>query len=83
MSISERIARSRSQGTSAGQLAVMNAIIRARRKHPEYGPSVRELAKDMGTAVTDVWQKLARLKRDGLVTWVDGIPRTIRVVKEN
>lgn len=81
MTISERIAASRTQGTSKGQRAVVAAIRRARKSHPHYGPSVRELAYDLGVAPTDVWQKLARLKRDGLVTWEDGIPRTIRLVE--
>lgn len=81
MTISERIAASRTHGTSKVQRAVVAAIRRARKRNPHYGPSVRELADDLGVATTDVWQKLARLKRDGLVTWEDGIPRTIRLVE--
>jgi DNA-binding MarR family transcriptional regulator len=81
MTIYSRIARSKTQGTSSAQRAVVAAIRRARKMHPHYGPSVRELADDLDVATTDVWQKLVRLRRDGLVAWEDGIPRTIRVVE--
>lgn len=77
-----RIAASKSDGTTAEQMAVVHCIRRCRNRHRHYGPSVRELADELGVAVADVYQKLVRLRRDGLVEWDCGIPRSIRVVGE-
>lgn len=72
------IVSQRSMGTSPVQLAVIGAIRRARKKHPHYGPSYRELADDLGVTVNDVAQKVSRLVRDGLVAVDSGIARSIR-----
>lgn len=80
MSIYDSIATARSEGTTREQMAVVDAIRRCRQRHPHYGPSVRELSGEIGTATTDVYQKLARLRRDGLVEWDESVARSIRVV---
>lgn len=77
-----RIAAAKSEGTSHEQMAVVHAIRLCRNKHRHYGPSVRELSAELGVNCTDVYQKLVRLRRDGLVDWDRGIPRSIRVVGE-
>lgn len=82
VSIATRIASAKSEGTSDEQRAVLDAVRHFRKLHPHYGPSFRELARHLGVGLTDVWQKLTRLRRDGLVAWDDGVSRSIHVVEE-
>jgi len=79
---SERIANSSSQGTTPQQLVVLLEIRLARNRHPAYGPSIAELATACCVNVNDIYQKLVRLRRDGLVTWDEGVARSIRLVDE-
>lgn len=65
---------------TAPQLALLGAI-KARIDAHGYSPSLRELADDLGVCVNDVKCKLKRLRREGLVTFVDGQARTVRVVE--
>ena len=65
---------------TAPQLALLHAI-EARIAAHGYSPSLRELADDLGVCVNDVKQKLRILRRDGLVTFVAGQARTVRVVE--
>jgi SOS-response transcriptional repressor LexA len=69
----------RPQGTTARQLAVVEAIREARRRHPAYGPSIREIAAAVGTSTNDVASKIARLERDGVVVRDLGVARSIRI----
>lgn len=82
MTLYQRLAATSSQGTSREQRVVLDAIHRARNLHPAYGPSIKELAGVCGVTQTDVYQKLMRLRRDGLVTWDEGVARSIRLVDE-
>ena len=82
MTSSQRIAKSASQGTTREQRVVLQAIRRARNLHPAYGPSIAELAGVCRVNVNDTYQKLLRLRRDGLVAWDDGVARSIRLVDE-
>lgn len=82
MSEYQKVLARRSEGTSREQRAVMKAIRRARNLHPAYGPSISELATALGVNKTDVYQKLMRLRRDGLVEWEDRIARSIRLTEE-
>lgn len=70
---------SQSLGTTEKQMNVLTHLVdwKAARGYP---PTVRELAERMGVNATDVWQKLLRLRREGLVDWVDGKARTLHVV---
>lgn len=77
-----RILATPSAGTTREQMAVVYAIRRARNRHPGCGPSLRELANDLGLSLNDVSQKVSRLLRDGLVTRDDGVPRSLRVVED-
>lgn len=69
----------RSYGTTDRQMAVVAAIAEwlAARGYP---PTVRELSRTMGISTNDVFQKLVRLRRDGVVDWDDGKCRTLRIV---
>lgn len=78
----QRIASENGTGTTPEQMAVVYAIRRARMRHPGAGPSYRELADDLGVNINDIVQKVARLRRDGLVTWDEGVSRSIRIVGE-
>lgn len=82
MSIYDHVAATKSEGTSKEQMEVVYAIRRCRNRHPGYGPSVRELTVELGRSSNDVYQKLVRLRRDGLVEWDDNVARSIRVVGE-
>jgi repressor LexA len=66
--------------TTTKQLAVIDAIVdlTAERGYP---PTMREIAKVIGSIHSDVQQKLWRLRRDGRVTWDEGRARTVRVVE--
>lgn len=82
MTLYEKVAATPSQGTTHEQMVVLRAIRRARRLHPAYGPSITELAGLCLVTRTDIYQKLMRLRRDGLVTWDEGVARSIRLVDE-
>ncbi|OAH61931.1 hypothetical protein [Domibacillus aminovorans] len=48
-----------------------------------YSPSVREIGKHVGLVSTSTIQwHLDRLRADGYVTWQDGKPRTLRLLKQ-
>jgi DNA-binding MarR family transcriptional regulator len=72
------IRRARSAGTTPKQRAVLAAIVEltAARRYP---PSIRGLADHLGVNVNDVYQKIVRLQRDGLVEWDPGVCRSLRV----
>lgn len=69
----------KSHGTTKKQMAVLSAIAKWV-KSRGYPPTVRELADAMEVNVSDVFQKLVRLRRDGVVDWEDGKCRTLRIV---
>lgn len=49
-----------------------------------YSPSIRELCEAMGvTSPATVWESLNRLRLAGLVGWVPGKNRTIRVLVDS
>jgi DNA-binding MarR family transcriptional regulator len=77
----QTVLAAKSEGTTSEQWAVVVAIRRARNLHPTYGPSMAEIATAIGSTKTDVYQKLMRLRRDGLVTWDSGVARSIRLTK--
>ena len=72
------IRRARSAGTTPKQRAVLAAIVEltAARGYP---PSIRNLADHFAVNVNDVYQKILRLQRDGLVEWDPGVCRSLRV----
>ena len=72
------IRRARSAGTTPKQRAVLAAIVEltAARGYP---PSIRNLADHFAVNVNDVYQKIVRLQRDGLVEWDPGVCRSLRV----
>lgn len=80
MTFTTRILEARSAGTTDGQYEVLDATRRWLSERG-YSPTVRELADGLGVTPTDVYQKLVRLRRDGLVEWEDGKSRTLRVVE--
>lgn len=47
----------------------------------EYGPSIRELATDLGVCIGSVQGHLRRLQRDGYVVILPKVPRGIRLTK--
>lgn len=74
------IRRARSAGTTPKQRAVLAAIVylTAARRYP---PSIRGIAGHLGVNVNDVYQKLVRLERDGLVARDRNVCRSVRVVE--
>ncbi len=46
-----------------------------------YPPTLREVAGDRGLSVTTVHGHLDRLREDGMLTWVSGRPRTMRLTQ--
>jgi len=76
----DTLTRAASWGVTPPQLALLRAI-RHRIAAHGYSPSIRELADDLGVCPNDVKGKLHRLRREGLVTFVDGQARTVRVVE--
>jgi SOS-response transcriptional repressor LexA len=75
-----RIAAAESRGTTAEQLALLAEIDRL--THAKgYPPTRRELADSLGTGLNNVQQMMTRLRRDGVIEWVDGAARTIRIVE--
>jgi DNA-binding MarR family transcriptional regulator len=81
MGMLQTVLAAKSEGTTSEQWAVVVAIRRARNLHPAYGPSMAEIATAIGSTKTDVYQKLMRLRRDGLVTWDSGVARSIRLTE--
>lgn len=75
----ESVFTARSQGRTEAQLAVVE-VIREYVAACGYPPTFRDIADSTGTGVNDVAAKCQRLRRDGVLTWVDGKARTIRVV---
>lgn len=73
------IQAARSHGTTKRQLAVLETVAEWIGSHG-YPATVREIAEVMGIATNDVFQKLIRLRRDGVVDWQDGKCRTLRIV---
>lgn len=69
----------KSHGTTKKQMAVLSSIAKWVNSRG-YPPTFRELAKSMDINVSDVFQKLVRLRRDGVVEWEDGKCRTLRIV---
>lgn len=48
-----------------------------------YGPTIREVAQGVGLlAASSARYELVQLRDAGRLTWVDGRPRTLRVVPE-
>jgi DNA-binding MarR family transcriptional regulator len=78
--MTDTITRAASWGVTQPQLDLLRAI-KARIDANGYSPSLRELAVDLGVCPNDVKGKLERLRREGLVTFVDGQARTVRVVE--
>lgn len=46
-----------------------------------YSPTVRELAEQLDMSPAGIFQNLKRLRQAGKVQWLDGAPRTLRVVQ--
>jgi SOS-response transcriptional repressor LexA len=80
MNTLQKIPAAKSAGTTAKQLALVDAIRRLTAANDGVPPTVRELCTETGTHVADVQQKLNRLKRDGVVIWRPGRARTLRVI---
>ena len=80
MNTLQKIPAAKSAGTTAKQLALVEAIRRLTSAGDGLPPTVRELSMEVGTNIADVQQKLERLKRDGVVIWRSGRARTLRVV---
>jgi len=75
------ILATRYRGTTEKQrrlLGVFRRLLDAR----GYPPTFREIAAAAGTNVGDVAAKFLRMRRDGVVSWVDGKARAVTIVKE-
>lgn len=77
---SASIVAARSRGTTAAQRRLLG-VFRSLAESMGYAPTFRELADAAGTNVGNVSAQMWRLRRDGVVHWVDGKARTIRVVE--
>ena len=75
------ILATRSRGTTDRQLWLLG-VFRRLRDAKGYPPTFRELADAAGTNVGDVAAKFLRMRRDGVVSWVDGRARTVTIVEE-
>lgn len=75
-----QIAGAKSIGTTVRQRELVDAIKRLTADADGLPPTVRELAIEIGRNVSDVAQKLERLRRDGVVSWRPGKARTLRIV---
>lgn len=64
-----------------GQREVLTAIRILINEH-EIPPIQQEIADMMGISHTTVKSHLDALKRKGYITWDEGRPRTIRILKE-
>jgi SOS-response transcriptional repressor LexA len=79
MNTLQQIPVSKSAGTTAKQLELVEAIRRLTAEGDGLPPTVRELSAATGTQLADIQQKLNRLRRDGVVIWKQGKARTLRV----
>jgi SOS-response transcriptional repressor LexA len=70
-----------SRGTTDRQRKLLD-VFRNLRDANGYAPTFRELADAAGTNVGDVAAKFWRMRRDGVVSWVDGRARTVTIVEE-
>jgi DNA-binding MarR family transcriptional regulator len=82
VSIVSKIQAARSAGTSASQRELLRAIADLTARRDGLRPTVRELAQELGTGMNDVYQKLVRLERDGLVERTPGACRSVRVARQ-
>ena len=48
-----------------------------------YGPTIREIAENVGCALSNAHRHLGRLERDGVITRKRNIARSIAFVREN
>lgn len=46
-----------------------------------YSPSMRDVADEVGISIGAIKHRLDRMRKDGLVDFVDGKARTLRVVQ--
>ena len=46
-----------------------------------YSPSMRDVSKAIGISISPTKYRLDRLRESGVITFEDGMARTIRVVK--
>lgn len=74
------VAGQKSSGTSDKQRSLL-AEIRRLTEARGYSPTRRELANATGTHINNVQQMLFRLRRDGALTFDDGVARSIRIVE--
>jgi SOS-response transcriptional repressor LexA len=70
-----------SHGTTEKQRRLL-VVFRKLRDARGYPPTFREIAAAAGTNVGDVAAKFLRMRRDGVVSWVDGRARTVTIVEE-
>ena len=75
------ILATRSRGTTSRQRKLLE-VFRNLRDANGYPPTFREVAEVVGTNVGDVAAKFLRMRRDGVVSWVDGKSRTVTIVEE-
>jgi SOS-response transcriptional repressor LexA len=66
---------------TARQLRVLRFIAEFIDTHG-YSPTVREIGKRFGFTTNGVACHLSALRKRGCITWVDGSPRTLRVLVE-
>jgi len=59
------------------RLRILAEVMRANQEGRP-SPTIRELAKASGIAIHAVQQHLDRLRRDGLISWKNGLARTLR-----
>ena len=60
-------------------------FVAAYRSEHGYSPSYREIqngTEESGVSVSTIARHLVMLRQDGLLTFEDNLPRTVRVVKE-
>lgn len=80
MNTFQRIPLAKSAGTTAKQLELVAVIRRMTAEADGLPPTVREISAETGTNISDVAQKLERMRRDGVVSWRPGKARTLRIV---
>jgi len=75
------ILATRSHGTTDKQRRLLRVFVKLR-DAKGYPPTFREIAAAAGTNVGDVAAKFLRMRRDNVVSWVDGRARTVTIVEE-
>lgn len=80
MNTFQMIPLAKSAGTTAKQRELVEVIRRMTADAGGLPPTVRELSAETGTNISDVAQKLERMRRDGVVSWRRGKARTLRIV---